>query len=170
MFAVPDLTGDVAVDAAGQISLPLIGSIMAGGKTAGELRTDIAAKLAAKYLQDPQVTVAVKEAVGQKFTVDGAVVQAGVYSITGATTLLSAIAMARGSDPQRANDHKVMLFRVVKGQRLAAVYDLTAIREGKNQDPPVYANDTIVVDVNRGRSVMHDIISASPFVALLRFY
>ncbi len=170
VFAVPDLTGEVAVDAAGQISLPLIGSVQAGGKTVAELRADVAHKLAAKYLQDPQVTVSVKESAGQRITVDGAVMQAGVYPITGATTLMSAVAMARGSDPTRANDHKVILFRVVKGQRLSATYDLAAIREGKSPDPPVYANDTIIVDVSRGRSVMHDVISASPFVTLLRVF
>ncbi len=168
VFQVPELTGSVEVDASGQISLPLIGSVMAAGNTTGELSHTIALKLQAKYLQDPQVTVVVKEALSQRVTVEGAVQQPGVYPIQGRTTLMEAIAMARGSDPNRSNDKKVVVFRTVNGQRMAAGFDLVAIRTGRAEDPQVYGNDIIVVDSNNTKGFLRDIISAVPLLAIFR--
>jgi polysaccharide export outer membrane protein len=168
VFQVPELTGSVEVDAAGLISLPLIGQVGAGGKTTNELSQTIAQKLAAKYLQDPQVTVVVKEALSQKITVEGAVQQPGVYPIEGRTTLMQAIAMARGADPQRANEKKVVVFRTVNGQRLAAGFNMVDIRTGRTDDPQVYGNDIIVVDASNARGFLHDIVSSVPLLAIFR--
>ena len=168
VFQVPELTGSVEVDAAGLISLPLIGQVTAGGRTTNELQQLIAQKLSAKYLQDPQVTVVVKEALSQKITVEGAVQQPGVYPIEGRTTLMQAIAMARGSDPQRANEKKVVVFRTVNGQRMAAGFNLVDIRTGKTDDPQVYGNDVIVMDASNARGFLHDIISTVPLLAIFR--
>ena len=166
VFQVPELTGSVEVDAAGLISLPLIGQVAAGGKTTSELSALIAQKLSAKYLQDPQVTVVVKEALSQKITVEGAVLQPGVYPIEGRTTLMQAIAMARGSDPQRANEKKVVVFRTINGQRMAAGFNLVDIRTGKTDDPQVYGNDIIVMDASNARGFFHDLISTVPLLAI----
>lgn len=170
VFQVPDLTGDVAVDGAGQISLPLIGSEAAAGKTASELSRDIADKLRAKYLQDPQVTVVVKDATGQRITVDGAVQQPGVYPISGRTTLIQVISMARGPDTTRANEKKIVIFRDVNGKKTTLTYNLAAIRDGKAPDPEVYGNDIVVVFSSTMRATFHDLIQASPLIALMRFY
>ena len=168
VFQVPELTGSVEVDASGQISLPLIGQVAAGGKTTGELSQLIAQKLSAKYLQDPQVTVVVKEALSQKITVEGAVQQPGVYPIEGRTTLMQAIAMARGADPNRANEKKVVVFRTVGGQRMAAGFNLVDIRTGKTDDPQVYGNDVIVMDASNARGIFHDMIASVPLLAIFR--
>ena len=66
------------MDGAGQILLPLIGAMPAAGKTVRELETEITRLLRAKYLQSPQVSVAVRDAVGQRVTVEGAVRSPGV--------------------------------------------------------------------------------------------
>lgn len=58
------------VDGSGRIYLPLIGSVIAAGKTTQELSTEIADRLKGQ-LQSPQVSVSVAEAVSQKVTVDG---------------------------------------------------------------------------------------------------
>ena len=73
VFRQPDLSRTVDVDGAGQILLPLIGAMRAAGKTVRELETEITRVLGARYLQSPQVSVAVKDAVGQRVTVEGAV-------------------------------------------------------------------------------------------------
>ncbi|MBF0665150.1 MAG: polysaccharide biosynthesis/export family protein, partial [Brevundimonas sp.] len=73
VFQVEDLSfAGLLVDTSGNINMPLIGAVRAGGRTAGELSADIAQRLAANYLRNPQVTVTVKEAASQKITVDGA--------------------------------------------------------------------------------------------------
>jgi polysaccharide export outer membrane protein len=87
VFQVADLSfEELVVDTSGNINLPLIGAVRSAGRTAGEMSTDIALRLAAQYLRDPQVTVTIKEAASQKITVDGAVTNPGVYEKRGSTS------------------------------------------------------------------------------------
>lgn len=153
---LPDLTKTVQVDPSGQILLPLVGQITAMGRTPAQLSDDIAAALQQKYMKDPIVVVSVKEAQGEKVTVDGAVGQPGVYPIAGATTLLQAVALARGPDSRLANPRRVAIFRTVGGQRRSAIYDLTQIRSGKAEDPAIYGNDIIVVDTSGAKSFLQN--------------
>ena len=73
VFQVQDLERDVRVDNAGHISLPLIGTVSAAGSTAMELQARIEAAYRSRFLQDPQVSVFVKEYARRRITVDGAV-------------------------------------------------------------------------------------------------
>jgi polysaccharide export outer membrane protein len=166
VFQVKDLTGTVDVDASGKISLPLVGSVQASGRTTAEVSKDIADRLRGGYVRDPQVTVMVKEAVSQKVTVEGAVQKPGVYPIVGHTTLSTAVALASGADPQRANERKVRLIRTVGGQHVQASYNLVDIRNGKAQDPAVYGNDVIMVENSAGRGVLRDLATAAPLLYL----
>jgi polysaccharide export outer membrane protein len=77
VFKVAELSKSVQVADGGTINLPLVGEVPAAGKTAQEVETDLTAKLGAKYLQSPQVTVFVKEYNSQRVTVDGAVKKPG---------------------------------------------------------------------------------------------
>ena len=94
VFGVADLTRTVQVSTNGAISLPLIKTVQAAGKTASELELIIAAKLEATYLQSPQVSVFVKEYTSQRITVDGAVNKPGIFPTTGQLSLLQSIALA----------------------------------------------------------------------------
>ncbi len=167
VFQVKDLTGTIDVDAAGNISLPLIGSVQASGRTTLEVSHEIAARLRSGYIKDPQVTVMVKEAVSQKVTVEGAVEKPGVYPIVGHTTLSTAVALAAGADPARANERQVRLIRTVDGKKLQASYNLVDIRRGTAPDPDVYGNDIIVVENSRGRGLLRDLAAASPLIYLM---
>jgi len=149
---VEELSKPVQVDPGGKILLPLVGQIQAAGRTPTELSADIAAALSKRYMKDPQVVVSVKEAQGQKITVDGAVGQPGVYALNGPTTLLQAVSLAKGADPRLANLHRVAIFRTIDGARRSAFYDLTRIRNGQAQDPPVYGSDIVVVDTSGAKS------------------
>lgn len=163
---LPDLTKTVEVDPSGKILLPLIGEVQASGRTPEELSNDIAVDLKKKYMKDPIVVVSVKDANGEKITVDGAVQKPGVYPLSGPTTLLQAVALAQGADPKLANTHRVAIFRTVGGQRRSAFYDLAQIREGKAQDPSIYGNDIVVVDASGAKSFMQN-FSGGSFVGLL---
>jgi polysaccharide export outer membrane protein len=167
VFQVKDLTGVVDVDAAGNISLPLIGSVQASGRTTREVSREIADRLKAGYIKDPQVTVMVKEAVSQKVTVEGAVEKPGVYPIVGHTTLSTAVALAAGADPARANERRVRLIRTVDGKKLQASYNLVDIRKGTAPDPDIYGNDIIVVENSTSRGILRDIATASPLFYLM---
>jgi polysaccharide export outer membrane protein len=163
---LPELTKVVEVGPGGKILLPLIGQVQAAGRTPVELSDDIATALKKKYMKDPIVVVAVKEAQGDKITVDGAVTKPGVYPLAGPTTLLQAVALAQGPDPRLANPKRVAIFRTVGGQRRTAFYDLTQIRTGRSEDPAIYGNDIVVVDTSGTKSFMQNFQGGS-FVGLL---
>jgi polysaccharide export outer membrane protein len=153
---VAELSKPVQVDASGKILLPLVGQMQAAGRTPSELSDDIAAALKKKYMKDPQVVVAVKDAQGEKITVDGAVQQPGMYSLSGPTTLMQAVSMAKGADPHFANVHRVAIFRTVNGQRHGSFYDLAQIRTGAAEDPPVYGSDIVIVDTSGAKSFFNN--------------
>jgi polysaccharide export outer membrane protein len=153
---VQELSKPVQVDSGGKILLPLIGQLQAAGRTPSQLSDDIAAALKKKYMKDPQVVVSLKEAQGEKITVDGAVQQPGMYDLAGPTTLMQAVSMAHGADPHFANVHRVAIFRTVNGQRRSVVYDLADIRSGRTVDPPVYGSDVVVVDTSGAKSFFNN--------------
>ncbi len=170
VFQVKDLTVEkIQVDGSGRIYLPLIGSVIAAGKTTQELSTEIADRLKGQ-LQSPQVSVSVAEAVSQKVTVDGSVVEPGVYTMSGPTTLLQAVAMAKGPDMKYANLNHVAIFRTINGQRAAAVFDLKAIRAGQAVDPVIMGNDVIVVEGSATKSVFREILTALPGLAVFSYF
>jgi polysaccharide export outer membrane protein len=151
-----ELSKVVQVSNDGRILLPLIGQIQAAGRTTGELSDDIATALKRKYMKDPQVVVSLKEAQGNRVTVDGAVVQPGVYPLVGPTTLLQAVSLAKGPDPKLADIKKVAIFRTVGGARRTAFYDLAQVRAGKAEDPMVYGNDIVVVNSSGSKAFMQN--------------
>lgn len=170
VFQVEDLSfEELVVDTSGNINMPLIGGVRGAGRTAGEMSTDIAARLADRFLREPQVTVTVKEAASQKITVDGAVTKPGVYEMRGSTSLLQAIAMAEG--PTRVADlTKVAVFRNIDERRSVALFDLSAIRQGRASDPQVLGDDVIVVDTSRLSSALREVVGALPALSAFAYF
>lgn len=168
VFQVPDLSfEDLVIDTSGNVQMPLIGAVRGSGRTPGEMSADIAERLSAQYLRNPQVTVTVTEAASQKITVDGAVTKPGVYEMRGATSLLQAVAMAEG--PTRLADlSRVAVFRTIDGRRSVALFDLGAIRQGRAEDPQVLGDDVVVVDISRLNSALREILTAVPALAIFR--
>jgi polysaccharide export outer membrane protein len=157
---VTEMSKPYQVDSGGMILLPLVGQVQAAGRTPSELSDDIAAALKKKYMKDPQVVVSLKEAQGEKITVDGAVMQPGMYDLAGPTTLMQAVSMAKGADPHFANVHKVAIFRQVNGERRSVFYDLAQIRSGHAADPQVYGSDIVVVDTSGSKSFFNNFSGA----------
>jgi len=169
VFQVKELSVEkMQVDASGQILLPLIGSVMAKGRTTAELSGEIARRLAEHYLQSPQVSVTVEEAVSQKVSVEGAVNEAGVFELKGRTSLLEAVARAKGV-AKGANRHKVTIIRTVNGVPHAATFDLAAIGAGRAPNPEVVGSDVVIVDGSEAKSVWRGFIEAMPALYWLTF-
>jgi polysaccharide export outer membrane protein len=169
VFQVKDLSEQkLQVDAAGRIILPLIGEIVAAGKTTTELSTLIAARLGEKYLQSPQVSVTVAEALSRKVTVEGAVNEAGVFELNGRTSLLEAVARAKGVS-KGANTHRVSIIRSVGGEPHAATFDLAAIGAGRAPNPEVLGDDVVIVDSSKAKSIWNVVIQALPALYILSF-
>ena len=101
VFQAPELSKTIQVSEAGTINFPLIGELDAAGKTAREIEQELSKKLGTKYLQNPQISVFVKDHFSQRITVEGAVKKPGVYPIAGGMSLLQAMAEAQGFEDTR---------------------------------------------------------------------
>ncbi|OWK27841.1 polysaccharide biosynthesis/export family protein [Sphingomonas dokdonensis] len=164
VFNVPDLSRELQVDASGRISMPLAGTIDARGKTSAELANAVEAALRGRYVRNPEVTVNIKSSVSQVVTIDGQVVEPGLYPVTNQMTLLRAVASAKGL-AEYAREDDIVILRTVNGQKMAGLYNVSAIRRGMYDDPPIYANDVIVVGDSPQRRLFRDFISLSPLLA-----
>jgi len=165
VFKMDDLSGDYDVDLAGNISLPLVGQMQAANLTTAQLDDQLTQKLGEKYLEHPDDSVAIKSTTAHVVTVDGAVREAGSFSLGGPTTLIRAIAMAKGTT-EDANNRRVAVFRTIGGKRQAAAFDLTSIRRGEAADPEIFPGDIVVVDGSRVKSVQKQILQSIPLLAI----
>lgn len=167
VFGMEDLTGDYQVDLRGNISMPLIGEVAAIDKTPAELDTVLTQKYGEKYLENPDVSVGIKEAKGHSITVDGSVKRPGSYPVVGPMTLMQAVALAEGTD-ELANIHRVAVFRTIDGKRQAAAFDLSSIRRGQMPDPPVYSGDIVIVDGSSIKEAQKKFIQMFPLFTFFR--
>lgn len=159
VFQADTLDRTAQIDSAGRISLPLIGTVQAAGKTVRALESEIEAAYGRSYLQNPDVTVFLKESAGLRVTVDGEVAKAGIYPVSASTTLLDMIAQA-GGFKDIADQRKVYVFRDVGSQKLVANYNVADIRSGKLANPRVYGGDVVVVFTNQSRVAMNNLKDA----------
>jgi polysaccharide export outer membrane protein len=163
VYQVPDLSKTVQVGDNGNVSLPLVGEVLAAGKTTDELQRDLVSQLGAKFLQNPQVTVLVKEFNSSRVTVSGAITKPGVYPYKG-ETLLQCVAMAGGFTAE-ANS-VVLVLRQSNGQRSAAKFNVAAIQNGSVEDPPMEAGDVIVADSSIAKKGLNSILKVLPLAGM----
>jgi polysaccharide export outer membrane protein len=167
VFKASDISGDYDVDLTGKISMPLIGEVDAINLTTAELDQRLTEKLGERYLEHPDVAVAIKQSTSQVVTLDGAVKESGSFPVPGPLSLIQAVAMAKGTTDD-ANPRRVAVFRTVGGQRQAAAFDLTAIRRGQAKDPQIYPGDIIVVDGSSIKAAQKQLFQSFPLLAIFR--
>ena len=164
VFGIEELSKkEVQTDASGRISFPLAGVVEAAGRTPAEVEAILKERLRSRFVRDPQVTVNLKETVSQVITVDGQVREPGLYPVIGRMTLMRAVATAKGT-AEFAKLDDVVVFRTVKGENLAALYNLKAIRNGAYPDPEVFANDVVVVGDSQARRIFKDVLQVIPLI------
>ncbi len=170
VFGVDALSKEVRVNAKGQISLPLVGTVAAGGRTTQELEAELKRLYSASYLQNPQVSVFVKEFASQRITLEGELGHPGIFPISDKITLLQAIAMAGGIKEETADPRGVVVMRQVEGRRMAAAYDMRMLRNGTMEDPQLYGGDIVVVEASGSKSAMRSFLKAMPILGLFRWF
>lgn len=142
-----DLSKTVQVRPDGRISLPLIGDVAAVGRTSAQLTEEIATRLKS-YMENPTVSIVVKEVNSYAIFVLGEVVKPGRLPLKSKTTLLQAITLASGFTPV-ASRNKIVIFRFAKEgeplMKIKASYDDIVLRDGVNQNIELKPGDTIVV-------------------------
>ena len=168
VFQEPELSFDeIVVNTGGSINFPLIGEVTAAGRTPLELSSEIGARLGERFIRSPQVVVGVAQAAGQRVTVDGSVVEPGVYEIEGGSSLIEAIARAKGLT-RVAVVNEIVVLRTIDGQPMGAVFDLQAIREGKAPDPVILGGDKIIVGFSGLKGAYQDLMNAAPLFNIFR--
>jgi polysaccharide export outer membrane protein len=155
VLGVQDLRREARVNAKGMIGMPLLGAVKVAGLTTAEAEALIAGLYSKNYLQNPEVSVFVKEYTRQNVTIDGAVSKPGIYPLKGPTTLLQAIANA-GGQGSLTDLTDVVLFRVEEGERRTTKFDVTKIRAAEAPDPLLQAGDLIVVNRTASRVAVRD--------------
>jgi polysaccharide biosynthesis/export protein len=160
VFQVPELTKTVQVADTGTVNLPLVGEIPVAGKTSQEVERDLTDRLGTKYIQNPQVTVYVKEYNSQSVTITGAVKSPGVYSIKGKASLLRVVAMAGGLSD--ISDSTVLVLRQSDGKRWATKVDISAIQDGKAEDPALQSGDKLLAGTSAIKQAFNTILKGLP--------
>jgi len=108
VFGLDELNKTVRVSEDGKITLPLLGEIEVEGLTKVELERKLSQLLEEKYLQNPQVTIFIREYQSKMVSVLGAVRTPGSYGLIGRQSLLQIIAQAGGLTPDAGNEIIVM--------------------------------------------------------------
>ena len=168
VFQLQDFNREAPVDDAGTIALPLIGAVPVAGKTVRQIESEIAERLKAKYLQNPQVLVTVKDAVGLRVAVQGAVKNPGVLPLHGETTLTSVIAQSGGFN-EISDQSQVLVIRNTDQGRVATKVDAGTILSGSAPDPQVYGGDTVVVGESFIRNFEKDALTLASGAGSLGF-
>lgn len=142
----PELTKQIPVRSDGKISLPLLGDIVAAGRTPAQLRVDISDKLKG-YIEDPRVDIIVQQINSLKYNVFGEIGKPGSYVLNGGTTIVDAIALAGGLK-DFARRRKIYILRVDSaGVQSRFTFNYDDFIKGKNtrQNILLKPRDTIVV-------------------------
>lgn len=142
-----DLSKTVTVRPDGKISLPLIGDVVAVGRTASQLADAISAKLK-DYKENPQVSIVVSQVNSYAIYVLGEVVRPGKFPLKSKITILQAITLAGGFTPIAARN-KIVVFRFSengdKDVKIKASYDDIVLRDSASQNIALMPGDTLVV-------------------------
>lgn len=96
VFELPQFNVTTRVAGDGSITMPLIGSVPVRGLTKKEVEKKIEAALEAKYINNPSVSVAIKEYKSRQVSILGAVNSPGAYTIISPRTLLQLLSEAGG--------------------------------------------------------------------------
>ncbi len=146
VFDVPELDQTVRVADDGSITMPLLGRLEVAGLTKRELERTIESRLSERYVQDPQVTVFVKEYESKKVAVSGAVREPGTYEMLGRKTLLEMISMAGGLEGELGQ--YIVIFRPDAAggtERIQVDLEALVYRADPTVNRPVRPGDIIYV-------------------------
>jgi polysaccharide export outer membrane protein len=140
-----DMSAEVSVRPDGRITLPLLNDVQAAGLTPDQLRLALMTA-AAKYVEDPNVTVAVKAINSRKVFITGNVSKPGAYSLSAPTTVVQLIALAGGL-LEFADRKKIIVMRTENGRPIAYPFNYKDVLSRKNlrQNIELKPGDTVVV-------------------------
>lgn len=150
VFGLEELNKTVRVSEEGKISLPLLGEVAVEGLTRAELEKRLSQLLEEKYLQDPQVTVFIKEYQSKRVFLLGAVEHPGPYELLGRTTLLQIISQAGGLTNEAGDE--ILVIRQLEdetSQSIKISIDDLILRGNTALNIPLEPNDIVSIPVDK---------------------
>ena len=140
-----DLSTDVIVRPDGRITLPLLNEFEAAGLTPEALREKIAAA-ADKYIQDPNVTIIVKQINSRRVYITGNVNKPGSYNLMAPTTVVQLLSMAGGLQDY-ADKKNIVVMRTENGKPASYRFNYKEVidRKNLNQNIELKPGDTVIV-------------------------
>jgi len=146
----PEFNQTVTVQPDGYITLRGIGDVHVADQTVPQLTATLRTAYQ-KILNDPVISIVLKDFEKPYFIADGQVARPGKYDLRGATTLTEAIAMAGGFQDS-AKHSQVLLFRRVDDNWVSAkIINVKEMEKQGNlsEDPSLHPGDMLFVPKNR---------------------
>lgn len=142
----PEISKQIPVRSDGKISLPLVGEVLAAGRTPPQLEQEITTRLRG-YIADPQVTVIVEQMNSQRFNIFGQVGKPGSYALIAGITIVDALANAGGLRDFAKKKSIYVLRQKPGGGETKIPFNYEKFIKGKdvNQNIQIKQHDTIVV-------------------------
>jgi polysaccharide export outer membrane protein len=139
------LSRQVVVRPDGKISFPLIGDVVARGRTVDELRKAVEAKIKV-FVPDAPVNVMVLQVGSPKVYVVGKVAKPGLYIMGEALRVMQVLAMAGGMTPFAKKDD-IIIIRKDNGSQKVFPFNYSQVADGNNleQNIRLEPGDTVVV-------------------------
>lgn len=138
-----EMSAEVRVRPDGRISLPLLNDIEVIGLTPEQLRERVT-DAARQYVEEPTVSVVVREINSRKAFITGQVARPGSYSLVMPTTVLQLIAIAGGLTDYAASSQITI---VSSGDSKPRRFNYDDVRKGRKleQNVEVRIGDTVIV-------------------------
>jgi polysaccharide biosynthesis/export protein len=135
----------VVVRPDGMVTLPLLNDVKAAGLTPDEFREQVM-KAATQYVEDPNVTIVIRQINSRKVYVTGNVSKPGSFPLTGPTTVMQALAMAGGLT-EYAEESDIVIMRTVNAKTQTFKFNYKDVIKGKKleQNIELRPGDTIIV-------------------------
>ena len=135
-----ELNTDATIRPDGTITMPLVGDVKAAGETPSTLKDKIKVQLAnfLKMGAGNEVTVAVRAWKSYRFTIEGEVSRAGVFTSDQYVTVAEALAMAGGVSRFAKRDEIRLMRKDKTGNIRQIPLDYDALASGKRVDMNIY--------------------------------
>ena len=150
VFGADELSRTVRVSEDGKVTLPLLGEVLVDGLTKSEVEKKLGLLLGEKYVQNPQVTVFIREYQSKRVSVLGAVEKPGPYQLLGRQTLMQIISEAGGLTRDAGNE--IVVIRQLSdglSTSLRISIDDLFLKGDAKLNVPMEAGDIVTVPVDK---------------------
>jgi polysaccharide biosynthesis/export protein len=140
-----ELSSEAVVRPDGKVSLPLLNDVVAAGLTPEQLRVRVT-EAAAQLIEEPTVTVIVKQINSRKVFITGQIAKPGPYALGAPMTVLQLISMAGGVN-EFADSENINIVRTENGKTTSFRFNYEEVARGRKLEQNILLkpNDTIVV-------------------------